>query len=281
MRIKQMTVIGTLAAVVVTAPAAAAPMPKGQFSVRCTFSHRAADDPIVAPGKPGASHMHDFVGNRSTDAASDLGSLREAGTTCRRAGDTSGYWTPTLLMGNREVAPHHAQIYYLTNGRDPASIQPFPAGLKVVAGSDSRIRWACAPGNFRREERRRTKRRRSTTARSAQTSSGRLRNCRYEEHLRGTVIFPDCWNGVDLDSADHRSHMAYSRKRACPSTHPVAVPSLRVNMHYPVWLARMAKLSSGGPETLHADFFSAWQPGVLEDLVTRCLNAARHCGGKS
>lgn len=25
------------------------------------------------------------------------------------------------------------------------------------------------------------------------------------------VTFPDCWDGVRLDSPDHRSHMAYSR----------------------------------------------------------------------
>lgn len=278
MGIRQSAAIAVLAAFVVTAPAAAAPK-NGQFSVRCNFSHRAADDPIVAPGQPGASHSHDFVGNRSTDAASTLGSLQAAGTTCRRAQDTSGYWAPTLLMPGREVAPHHAQIYYLTAGRDPASIQPFPAGLKIVAGGDSRIRWSCAPGSLRRERMRSDRRRRK--ARSAQNERGRLRNCRRNEHLRGTVVFPDCWNGTDLDSADHRGHMAYSRKRACPESHPVAVPSLRLNMHYPVSLARLARLSSGGPETLHADFFNAWQPGALEDLVTRCLNAARHCGGKS
>ena len=30
------------------------------FTIVCTFSHRAADDPIVHPGHPGAAHSHDF-----------------------------------------------------------------------------------------------------------------------------------------------------------------------------------------------------------------------------
>ena len=29
---------------------------KPRFVTRCTFSHRLADDPIVHPGQPGASH---------------------------------------------------------------------------------------------------------------------------------------------------------------------------------------------------------------------------------
>src|SRR5438128_12610277 len=40
------------------------------FVENCAFSHRAPDDPIVFPGKPGLSHDHSFVGNESTDAFS-------------------------------------------------------------------------------------------------------------------------------------------------------------------------------------------------------------------
>src|SRR5688572_33265149 len=60
--------------------------PNGQFRFvsGCGFSHRAPDDPIVGPGKPGTSHMHDFFGNRSTDAHSTLESLRsDRRTSCR------------------------------------------------------------------------------------------------------------------------------------------------------------------------------------------------------
>ena len=36
------------------------------FVSACTFSHAAADDPIVFPGRSGASHHHSFVGNATT-----------------------------------------------------------------------------------------------------------------------------------------------------------------------------------------------------------------------
>ena len=46
------------------------------FVENCRYSHQAPDDPIVFPGKPGASHQHTFVGNRTTNASSTFGSLR-------------------------------------------------------------------------------------------------------------------------------------------------------------------------------------------------------------
>lgn len=38
--------------------------------------------------------------------------------------------------------------------------------------------------------------------------------------LRGEIRFPSCWNGVDLDSKDHISHMAYpinNESGPCPA----------------------------------------------------------------
>jgi len=41
--------------------------------------------------------------------------------------------------------------------------------------------------------------------------------------MRAELQFPDCWNGKDLDSTDHKSHMAYRSGSKCPPTHPVPV----------------------------------------------------------
>ena len=54
------------------------------FIENCRFSHQAPDDPIVFPGKPGASHQHTFVGNRTTNAFSSFGSLRRRWTRSAR-----------------------------------------------------------------------------------------------------------------------------------------------------------------------------------------------------
>src|SRR5918999_702294 len=82
------------------------------FVGACRFSHRAPDDPIVFPGKAGASHDHSFVGNRTTDAFSTYASLRAGGTSCRRQADTAAYWVPTLYQGATAVLPLGATIYY-------------------------------------------------------------------------------------------------------------------------------------------------------------------------
>src|SRR5215216_2857267 len=54
------------------------------FVSTCTFSHRAMDDPIVDPGRPGAAHSHDFFGNRTTQFDSTYDTMTVANTTCTR-----------------------------------------------------------------------------------------------------------------------------------------------------------------------------------------------------
>ena len=34
-------------------------------------------------------------------------------------------------------------------------------------------------------------------------------NCPAGNYIQMTVAFPQCWDGVHLDSPDHKSHMAY------------------------------------------------------------------------
>ena len=41
--------------------------------------------------------------------------------------------------------------------------------------------------------------------------------------VRSQVYFPSCWDGVNLDSEDHQSHMAYPSQYnsgVCPDSHP-------------------------------------------------------------
>jgi hypothetical protein len=50
--------------------------------------------------------------------------------------------------------------------------------------------------------------------------------------IRATVIFPSCWDGVSLDSPDHKSHVAYAPNSGalagdrCPKSHPVRIPQV-------------------------------------------------------
>ena len=46
--------------------------------------------------------------------------------------------------------------------------------------------------------------------------------------LEVSIFFPGCWDGVNVDSNDHMSHVAHREDREvdgpCLSSHPVAIP---------------------------------------------------------
>jgi Domain of unknown function (DUF1996) len=237
------------------------------FVENCRFSHSAPDDPIVFPGKAGASHDHTFVGNRSTNAFSTYGSLRASGTSCRRADDTAGYWVPTLLQNGTPVAPLSATIYYRRGTLAP--VTTFPNNLRMIAGDAN----ATAPQGMRVTFW-------SCGALSGVPPSSTVPTCpdARGSFLRLHVRFPNCWNGASLDSADHKSHMAYAMRRRCPSTHPVPVPAITQIYRYPTRGGDGFTLASGGQLSAHADFVNAWRPGALRRLVDDCLNALVHCG---
>ncbi len=254
------------------APAAAADVVRvAEFLAECPYSHRKPDDPIVLPGMPGASHMHSFFGNDSTDAHSDLTSLQGGRTTCDPVSDLSSYWVPTLYDGTREIEPTGTTFYYLGEGvRDDviANIQPFPRGLRIIAGyskatgpdDNSSARWSCLH--------------------HGEVPPGKeFVDCPDGSMLESYLDFPQCWNGVDLDSADHKSHMAFPVGGQCPSTHPVPVPKLRQVLRYPVNSPpEQLSLASGRGYTMHGDFFNVWPEDELAQRVRDCINVIVKCG---
>jgi hypothetical protein len=237
------------------------------FVETCRFNHSAPDDPIVFPGKAGASHDHTFVGNRSTSAFSTYASLRRSPTSCRRAKDTAGYWVPTLLQDGTPVFPLSATIYYRRGTLAP--VTTFPNNLRMIAGDATATTpqgmrvtfWSCG-------------------ALSGVPPSSTVPTCpdARGSFLRLHVRFPSCWDGARLDSPDHKSHMAYAMGRRCPSTHPVSVPAITQIYRYPTRGGDGFALASGGQLSAHADFVNAWRPGALRRLVDDCLNALVHCG---
>jgi Domain of unknown function (DUF1996) len=93
--------------------------------------------------------------------------------------------------------------------------------------------------------------------------------------LRLQVNFPNCWDGRRLDSADHKSHMAYSADGTCPASHAVEVPALSLVVYYGVYGGPDSALASGGQFSAHADFVNSWNQAALSRLVERYLNGSR------
>jgi hypothetical protein len=242
-----------------------------EFLADCPFSHRRPDDPIVYPGLPGASHMHSFMGSRVTDAYTDVSDLATGATNCNPAVDVSSYWVPTFYVNDQPVEPVTGIFYYLGEGVSDAvreQTQPLPYGLRIVAGNARATapdattisRWSCLHHN------------------EAGASKDFLA-CPAGSMIESYLDFPQCWNGRDLDSPDHKSHMAYPVNNGCPSTHPVHVPKLRQVLRYPASgdPARF-RLSSGRGFTMHGDFFNAWPVAEMERRVRDCIRPKIKCG---
>ena len=238
----------------------------GQFVVECELSHVAADDPIVFPGQPGASHLHAFFGNTAVDANSTPAELLSAPTSCDDARDTAAYWVPVLIDDGEVVAPIFAVAYYRAGwGVEPSSVRAYPHGLVIVAGDPqateaqpvSVVAWSCGNGS-----------RRAVLPPACSTGA----------ELRLDVTFPDCWDGVHTDVPGHREHMRYSKSGSCPVSHPVPVPQLVLSVVYPVTgEATAMRLASGSLLSGHADFMNAWDQQALEDEVDLCIRQENVC----
>ncbi|CAN5838923.1 hypothetical protein BH24ACT5_BH24ACT5_27290 [soil metagenome] len=241
----------------------------GQFVVNCDWSHTGTDDPIVHPGHSGVSHQHEFFGNVSTAADSGYDSMIEADTSCEQRLDTAAYWVPALYDREGDtVRPIGSTAYYRAGaGVDPATVQPYPPALMIVAGrADAMeeqpvtvVAWTCGSGGSREP---------------------RPPACVGPAGPRLLVTFPDCWNGADLDSEDHRSHVSYSHDWACDDEHPVPIPQLQFAVDYPVVDGDPSGLSlaSGATHTAHADFWNTWDQAKLDQEVELCLVAQHVCG---
>ncbi|UQU66577.1 DUF1996 domain-containing protein [Couchioplanes caeruleus] len=242
-----------------------------EFLADCPASHRLPDDPIVFPNMPGASHMHSFFGSETTKASTTVTDLLNANSNCNPSVDKSAYWIPTFYNNDVPVEPTTGVFYYLGEGVSDALIaqtQPFPLGLRIVAGNakatgpeDNTIsRWSCLGAG-------------------EVNPSHDFVTCPPGSMLESYLDFPHCWDGVNLDSPDHKSHMAYPVNNACPASHPVVVPKLRQVMRYPVSGNPAGfRLASGRGYTMHGDFFNAWPVDEMARRVNDCIRVIVKCG---
>jgi hypothetical protein len=237
-----------------------------QFLVRCRVSHLAPDDPIIHPGRPGASHLHVFFGNTQVRAESTYEELLGQRSSCEQPLDTASYWVPALLQGDRVVEPTGAIAYYRAGvGMEPSELVPYPPGLMMIAGDATAsgpqpteiVAWTCGVGVQRVAE---------------------PPTCPTRAPLRQIITFPDCWDGERIDSENHRDHVRYSSGGSCPSTHPVPIPQLTLAVRYPISGDPAGiQLASGPPHTLHADFWNVWDQAKLTREVEICLHRLAVC----
>ncbi|NVD45760.1 DUF1996 domain-containing protein [Qipengyuania atrilutea] len=281
-------------------PETNAPDVVGAFRFTCKPSHNAYDDPIVFPGQPGRAHLHTFFGNTLTNANSTYESLRTTGeSTCRNELNRSAYWIPAMLNGvGQVVMPSHITIYYKRAPQTDEACTTknkciaIPRGLRYVFGRTMdglegyKGHFKCRGGGAKYD-----------------TIPEVAENCELGGQIGAVLDAPQCWNGTELDSANHRTHMAY-RKRdrmtgevACPDTHPYEIPTFTLSAWYDVdeSLDRTGDMSTdlktwyfasdrveGKPahvsgSTFHADWFGAWDDDVLKQWTDNCIDKLLSC----
>ncbi|UQU61917.1 DUF1996 domain-containing protein [Couchioplanes caeruleus] len=255
-----------------THPAPANAVRVSEFNAACRYSHSRPDDPIVFPGMPGASHMHTFLGNHSTDANTTTQSLlADAGSSCAPATDLSAYWIPTLFEHGKAVEPSGVTVYYGSRLSDPTQTVPFPQGFRMIAG-DARLQaptprgtvnqfYCAGPGG--------------EIGRSA---DGNWPVCAPTADLMFQLVFPDCWDGVHLDSPDHKSHVRYTYDGTCGGDHPVAIPSISFVIAYRTsGSADGFELASKMASSMHGDVFLAWDDTAMGQRVKDCVVQKAKC----
>jgi len=270
----------------------------GAFRTHCVESHLAPDDPLVRPEQPGMSHLHVFFGNPETDAFTTTASLQETpSTTCDGVSvNKSGYWVPALLGADGERIPFLDPLFYYKTGYHvPAEeIEPMPEGLTVIAGSmlsdqpqDVEVaKFRCL----------------SWEAPEPQFSPGDpldhvpyIPDCAEGDVVEMRLVFPQCWDGANITSADHRSHMAYPVPATapdvgtggCPESHPVALPEISYNFGVRVtedtgpssewrFVSDPVDADRGG-YSFHGDWMNGWDEDTMLQIVSTCLNEKREC----
>jgi hypothetical protein len=258
---------------------------RGSFVSRCGTNandHNNTDNYIVAPGTTnGAHHLHDYVGNVSTDAFSTDESLAAAGTTCR-SGDKSTYYWPVLRVPGNAVddgtqdgnvgqvlRPTSATMQFRGNTR--GNVTAMPRFLRIITGNakaataegaNAKAAWSC------------------TGFTNRVTTKYPL--CPRGSRVVRTLDFASCWDGQNTDSADHRSHIRFpdAGSGACPEG-TQAVPQLHMVLTYSVAQGRSFAVDSfpdqlNNPITDHADFENVMSERLMQRAV-RCINGNRRC----
>lgn len=288
-------------------PVGNAPDVVGAFRFICSPGQVLADDPIVYPGQSGRSHLHQFFGNTAANASSTYASLRGTGeSTCNNILNRSAYWIPAMMNGKGKVVrPDYVTIYYK---RRPASdpqckriaasgCRDLPRGLRYIFGYNMTTGIAGNAFHFNCDGP-------TGTQGYYPDIVAAARACPVGNRLGAVISGPECWDGRNLDTFDHRSHMAYSSYGSegyekCPATHPYVIPVFTLGAWYTIdadldrsgqWNANMVTwhlasdmmpgMSPQRPgSTMHADWFGAWDDSVVKMWSANCIDKMLNCSG--
>ncbi|MFG2677807.1 DUF1996 domain-containing protein [Streptomyces sp. NPDC048392] len=272
----------------------------GSFTAVCGVNENNlfnSDNLIVAPGVDnGAHHTHDYVGNQDNNAFSSDEDLAAADTSCQNQGDKSTYYWPVLRLqdGTQEfdagdlgggaegnvgkiLKAAQAEIRFVGNQR--SDVVAMPKFLRVITGDAKAFTNGVANANSSF----------SCTGFEDRQVTDKYVLCPEGSQVVRTSNFQSCWDGQNIDSANHRDHVAFVQQDgSCPNGFQ-AIPQLQVRLVYDVpaptienGQVRNPYAVDGFPEQLHKpitdhnDFINVMDEDLMNEVVD-CINRGEDC----
>ncbi|MGV9653191.1 DUF1996 domain-containing protein [Streptomyces sp. NPDC003554] len=273
----------------------------GTFTTRCGVNankNHNTDNVIVAPGVAnGAHHLHDYVGNQKVNAFASNDTFLQGGTSCQNKNDLSSYYWPVVRVqdgsqdfdqdadgggkeGNvgRILTPVQAQIKYV--GSPTGKVVAMPQFLRIITGdaktttnglANANAHWSC------------------TGFENKVQLTTQYPICPRGSNVVRTFAFQSCWDGQNIDSANHRTHVAFADARGNCQNGFKAIPQLTMRLVYKITpptlqngVVKNAYAVDGFPEQLHKpatdhDDFISVTTGGLANKITNCVNRGQQC----
>lgn len=275
---------------------------RGTFTSDCGVNANGlfnSDNVIVAPGvSNGAHHFHDYVGNQSNNAFASDEDLADADTSCVDKGDRSTYYWPVLRLQNGKqerdagapgggtegnagqiVTPKQVTLTFVGNPR--GKVTAMPRLLRIITG-DAKA-FVNGPANANASW--------SCTGFEDRQLKDKYPLCPAGSDVVRTFRFQSCWDGRNIDSANHRTHVAFAAPDGSCAAGFQAIPQLVQRIVYDV---AAPSLQDGGrtaplfavdsfpeqlhkPVTDHGDFINVFDEDLMREMVD-CINSGRTCG---